>query len=295
MEEGNVSRAAERLALSQPALSAVLNRLRQYFGDRILVPQGHRMYPTPFAESLLPQVRLLLQSAEALVQSNNLFDPATSARTFRVIASDYILAAVLSPMVQKLAQTAPNLRFDFLPLDDTTVEKLGRGEADLIITPQEYQTGEQISELLYEERFVVAGCRRNPLFPQPLTEALVMAQPHVAVTVGARRVVTYADMHLSRLGKERNIVAVVPAFTMAPWLLVGTSRLAFMHERLARAMSVYFPITFAELPFAFPNMRQMLQYHRTRADDAGLQWLRDQLKAHAADGIEADYSALSDH
>ena len=107
---------------------------------------------------------------------------------------------------------------------------------------------------------------------------------HVAVAIGATRTTTFGDRQLELMGKQRRIEILASSFTMVPWLLLGTERLAIMHERLAVAMAERFPIAHAPLPFEFPIMSEMLEYHPSRASDDGLRWLRDRLKKHINTG-----------
>ena len=107
IETRSVSRAAEVLHLSQPAMSAALGRLRDYFGDDLLVLQGKRMFPTAYAESLVPMVQETLRQIDTLISTSTSFDPATSQRTFRLFASDYITAAIIAPLSRRLASSAP--------------------------------------------------------------------------------------------------------------------------------------------------------------------------------------------
>jgi LysR family nod box-dependent transcriptional activator len=93
---------------------------------------------------------------------------------------------------------------------------------------------------------------------------------------------SYAESHLRRLGIERRIDVLVAGFSVVPELLVGSNRLAIMHERLARSAATHLPIAYCDLPFDFPVMKEMVQYHRTRASDPGLTWLRNEI-ASAAD------------
>ena len=103
MATRSVSRAAERLHLSQPAMSAALARLRDYFGDELLVLQGKRMHPTAFADDLMPQVRDCLQRVESMLATSPNFDPATSQRSFTIVTSDYVLASIIVPLVAELS------------------------------------------------------------------------------------------------------------------------------------------------------------------------------------------------
>ena len=279
VETRSVSAAARRLNLSQPAMSAALSRLRAYFGDELLVVTGKRMYPTAFAEALTPQLKDCLKGLDVLVSSPNLFDPATAQRTFVVVASDYVTTAVLAPLIARLAERAPGVRLDIVLPNEDSVNQVAEGKVDLLITPDAYVHPEHPAELLFEERHVVVGWRGNPLFDKPLTEDGVFAAGHVAVSIGHDRVAAFADRQLALMGKPRRVEATVASFTVLPWFLRDSLRLALMHERLAEVMARDFPIVFAPPPFPFPIMRQMTQHHSARAGDQGLQWLKSELTA----------------
>ena len=282
LEVRSVSRAAERMHLSQPAMSAALARLRTYFGDDILVPHGKRMHPTAFAEGLLPQVRECLQGLESLVSTSPGFDPAESQRVFKIVASDYITASVLVPLVTRLATKAPGVRLDFLMTTDQAAQQLDAGKIDLLITPDLYCAPGHPTELLFEEQHVVVGWKENPVFRRELTEEDFLSAGHVVVRVGNSRTAAFADRQLELLGLNRRVEITAGSFTIVPWLLNGTQRLALMHERLVRIMAKEFPISHAPLPFKFPVMSEMVQFHRARVPDEGLAWLRAEVAAAAA-------------
>lgn len=286
LRERSVSRAAERLGLSQPATSAALARLRDFFHDDLLVQHGKKMFPTPYADGLGPQLDQFLRSADALIATSAMFEPTRTERLFRIIASDYIVVSVLSPLMAQLAKEAPGLTFELVPPDQLSAAELANGKADLLVTPESFSTGDFTGELLFEERHMVIGCRDNPLFDGPLTEERMFGCGQVAVQLGAARQRTFADTELERLNKPRRIEVIAGTFTSVPWLLIGTTRVAVMHERLARQMVAALPIRAAPLPFPFPLMREMLLSHPVRASDEGLLWLRTRLRAHVAqDGI----------
>ncbi|MBC2664169.1 LysR family transcriptional regulator [Novosphingobium flavum] len=282
METRSTSRAAERIGISQPAASAALGRLREYFGDELLVVQGKRMYPTPLAESLLPEVRACLRSAESVLSMPVEFAPERSDRLFRVNASDYVAATILAPLARHLAQAAPGVRIHVSLSDEHAEGRLRRGEIDLLVTPAEWAVAGFPAEPLYEEEFVLAGWLDNPIFASPITAEDVLAHGHVAVSVGGPRITAVGDKQLELLGYSRRIDIVAPSFVVVPWLLIGTMRLALMHRRLAHDAARHFPLAYADLPFALPPLRQLAQYHETRATDAGLRWLIDQIGYFAA-------------
>jgi LysR family transcriptional regulator, nod-box dependent transcriptional activator len=278
MATRSVSRSAEQLHLSQPAMSAALGRLRDYFGDDLLVQQGKRMFPTAYAESLMPMVNDVLRKVDAVITTSTSFDPATSQRTFRVIASDYITAAVIAPLVRKLAIDAPQIKLEAVLPSDGSADLIGQGAFDLLITPEEFISPGQPAELLFEEQHVFVGWSGNPLFGRALTEEVVMAASHAAVQMGNQRTSAFADNMMEKTGRFRNIEVTASSFTIIPWLLIETNRIALMHERLARRMATMFPLAIAPIPFAFPLMREMMQFNRTRSADEGLRWLRERLR-----------------
>jgi len=278
IEERSVSRAAERLHLSQPAMSAALRRLRDYFNDPILAAHGKRMIPTPHALALRAQLRSLLTDIERMVSISTQFDPATSQRRFRVGASDYLTTVLFTRLVPQLERIAPAVTLELVQPSDAMNAMLDQGELDLIITPAEHLSPDHPSELLFEERHVVAGWSGNPLVHQPISAAQFLSAGHVAVEIGRLRPTSFAEKFLRELGHERRIELLVSSFSVAPEMLVNTHRLAVMHERLARTYAARIPIRFVPMPFDFPIMREMLQFNRTRSEDAGLRWLIAQVK-----------------
>jgi DNA-binding transcriptional LysR family regulator len=279
LEERSVSGAARRLNLTQSAMSAALKRLREALGDPILSQHGKAMVPTPHALALAPEVSATLDALRRLTSPSAGFVPATSSRVFRVAASDYIATVLLAPLIKALESEAPFVRLDIsLPADDTPA-RLAKGEYDLVLTPEDFIEPGHPAELLFDEAHVVVGCARNSLLAAPMTPEAFAAAGHVAVRIDGRN--THIENELDRLGLIRRVEVHAPSFVQAPWLLPGTRRIALMHERLARLMAPLLGLTIAEVPFDLPPMREMMQFHATRAQDAGLRWLRERLSALA--------------
>jgi len=277
LEERSVSRAAERLHLSQPAISAALARLRAYFGDPLLVTQGKRMIPTAHALALHPQLQALLAKVDELIAGAAQFDPKTSTRTFRISLSDYLITVLAADLVPRLRNEAPNILLDLAPPSEDSRMALDRGTIDLLLTPDEHCVPGHPTELLFEEQHVVAGWKDNPLVQCPIGEDAFFEAGHIAVRLGGANPASFAETRFDTMLRKRRVEITVASFTMVPPLLTGTDRLAVMHERLARTMARNFPIEWQPLPIPFPPMREMMQYNRTRGADVGLQWLIDQL------------------
>ena len=279
IEERSVTRAARRLHVTQSAMSASLKRLRESFGDPILAQHGKTMMPTPYALALAPEVASSLAVLRRLTRPNPGFDPATASRLFRIAASDYVTTVLLAPLVAALESEAPRIGLEIVLPEESTPDRLAKGEFDLILTPEEFLEPGHPAELLFEETHVVVGCERNPLLDAPMTSEAFAAAGHVAVRIGGRN--TYIENELSRQGLRRRVEVYAPSFIQAPWLLPGTRRVTLMHERLARLVAPVLGLRMVAPPFKVPVMREMMQFHATRQSDEGLGWLRSRLGALA--------------
>lgn len=287
LAERNVSRAATLLHLTQPSVSASLAQLRDYFRDPLLVTNGRSMLPTALAMDLLPELHSIIHQVEALMVRSQQFDPRTSDRMFRIAASDYILTVIFTKLVPDLKRKAPNLRLDLQPPVADMPALLDKGEFDLILTPEEFCQAEHPVEPLFEDRHVIAGWRKNPLMKRPVSLESFLEAPHITVSFGSTRRISFAESHLHKLGLERRVEVFCSSFTHVPELLVGTDRIAILQERLVKAFAARHAIAWQPLPFDFPVMREAVQFHRARAHDAGLRWLRESIRSAAASPLTA--------
>lgn len=277
IEERGVTRAAARLNLTQSAMSAALKRLREAFADDILVQHGKRMVPTPGAISLAPHVAAAVLNLRGILATGMRFDPAQSRRRFRIVASDYITTVLIGPALRSLQREAPGIQIEItLPRSDI-LEQLDHGEIDLLISPEQFLSPDHPRELVFEERHVVVGCANNPALHGALDIDTFYRSGHVVVSVS--RDGTFIDNFLRGRTEQRRIEIICAAFTQVPWMLPGTTRLALMHERLARELAPQLSLVVREPPFPLPVMREMMQFHSARAADRGLSWLRERLLA----------------
>lgn len=277
IEERGVTRAAERLNLTQSAMSAALKRLREAFADDILVQHGKRMVPTPGAMSLAPHVAAAVLNLRGILATGMRFDPAQSRRRFRIVASDYITTVLIGPALRTLQKEAPGIQIEItLPTSDI-LEQLDHGEVDLLISPEQFLSPDHPRELVFEERHVVVGCASNPALHGKLDAKTFFESGHVVVSVS--RDGTFIDNFLRGQHEQRRIEVICAAFTQVPWMLPGTTRLALMHERLARELAPQLSLVLCDPPFPLPVMREMMQFHSARAADRGLSWLRERLLA----------------
>lgn len=282
LEERSVTRAAERMNVTQSAMSASLKRLRESFQDELLVLHGKKMIPTQHALNLAPEVSATLTRVKNLVATSTRFDPATSKRSFRISVSDYVTTVLIGRLIEFLQAEAPGIRLDLSLPNSQSDAKLESGEFDLLLTPDEFLLSDHPRELLFEERHVIVGWQDNPAMNVPMTEDVFLSCGHVAVRIAGKD--AFIEARLGELIPERRIEVFAQSFIQVPWLLRGTNRLSMMHERLAKITAPMFDLKIAEPPFPLPLMREMMQSHETRKNDAGLTWLRERIKEFANAG-----------
>jgi len=280
MQEKNVTRAANRLNVTQSAMSASLKRLRESFQDDILTQHGKKMIPTPFASAMQPEVAAKLSELRALIARQGRFNPASSERTFRIAASDYITTVLLVPLLKDLAEEAPAIRFTFEQPGPASQIALANAEIDLLLTPEIFVHPDHPYEPVFEENHVTVCCKDNPLAEQGLTPRTFTDAGHVGVSVSRKS--TYAEEWFEKRGVERRIEVLAPSFIQAPFLVPGTMRICVMHERLALFMAERLPLHILEVPFSIPPMQEVMQFHGTRKADPGLLWLRSRIAEKAA-------------
>jgi LysR family nod box-dependent transcriptional activator len=276
LTECSISRAGERLHLSQSATSNALARLRTYFDDELLVPVGRKMELTPRAETLRDAVRDVLVRVDSAVLAQPRFEPAQSDRSFRLVVSDYTSVVLMPQLLALTARQAPAVQFKLLPLFDAPSRVLERGEADLLILPLEYRPPEHHPfDILFEEQFVCAvwsGGRFG--HAHTLTAEQYAAAGHVVIEPPGMTEAELAAWLKRRYPGARRIEVTTYSFTAVPYLIVGTDRIATMHARLARLARKSLPLHLLPAPLPSPGMKQTMQWHKYRSQDPGLVWLR---------------------
>lgn len=290
--ERSVTRAAARLSVGQSAMSSTLGRLRRLLDDPVLVRQGRDMAPTPLAVELAGPVHEVLARIEGILDRKDAFAPRTSTRSFTLIASDYVSVTLLTPLIERLAHEAPGVRLRISPPAGDYVEKVRRGEVDLVVMPREVFTAyEQFPHhVLFSDRFVVAVDADNPLVGDSITLEQFTTLPYQASSCGHE--VSPAEAQLDRLGIDRR-TEVTTAFGLAPLLLTGTGRIALIHERLALDLAAQARLRLLEPPFPLDPITQVAIWPVRVADDPAHRWLRRRIvrlvsERGLADGARRD-------
>ena len=280
LSEKSVTRAGERLHLSQPATSIILARLRRYFGNDLLAPAGRRMVLTPLAESLVQPVRDCLLQIQHTVASKAEFNPAASTRKFCLAASDYVTAVLLSQALQEVARQAPGLTFEMVRLDENIEQRLEKGEIDFVIRPMVHAVAVHPKEPLFEDNHTCVAWCENPLIGKILSRKQFLGLGHVSVHFGHAPAI-FEDWFSTRYGGIRRIEVIAQDFEVACRLVVGTNRIATVMSRMARLCSEHLPLRLLPPPYAVPAVTHCLQWHRYQDQDPGSIWLRALLKQEA--------------
>ncbi len=279
LEEQSVTRAAERVNVSQPAMSAALSRLREHLNEPLFIQHGKSMVPTAVALRMKEPLKALLQGIDILVTEGSHFDPSTSQRRFRIATSDYLLAVLFPELIHRLGRDAPGITMDCAHPSELTQPLLDQGALDLFIGPEGHISADHPAEILFEEKYVVVGWAKNPVFNnRSISEENFYRAGHVVVELGRQSRNSFAEAHLLQSKRKRQIDMRVSSFLIAPEMVVNTMKLTVMHERLAKMFAKRLDIAIAPLPFEFPVMREMIQYQQSRQNDDGLRWLIEQIK-----------------
>jgi DNA-binding transcriptional LysR family regulator len=281
LEECNITRAAERLNMTQSATSGVLRRLRTFFDDDLLVQVGRKMLPTPYAEELREPVREVMLKIRSTIITKQAFDPSTSKRHFRIVSADFAITVLLSGVLRTLQKEAPHLTFEIINTFHQPENLLERGEADFLIVPERYTVEGHPSELLFVEEHVCVVCRDNTLVGEQITFEQYLEMGHVTVGFGSSRKLSIEDWFIKKYHITRRIEVITSDFNTLPQLVVGTQRIATMHKRLAQYYAQYLPIRLMPTPVKLPAMREHLQWHRALANDPLHRWVREKIQTAA--------------
>jgi len=282
LTDRSITKASERLNLSPSATSNALARLREYFDDELLVQVGRRMEPTPRAQSLQEAVRDVLLRVDSTIAIQPEFDPSTSDRVFRIFVSDYTQMVFVPHMLALASEERCTARFELLPQVSNPQRSLERGEADLLIIPRGFLSPDHPEEVLYTEDFVCVVWRDSALARGELTFDRYLAAGHVLMQPPDGIGDSFEAWFVKRYGVTRRVAVTSYGFSALPAMVVGTELIATVHTRLARALQPAWPIELRPPPLPITAMEQGLQWHKYRAQDPGLVWLRGLLRRAVA-------------
>ena len=283
LTERSVSRAALRLGMHQPAVSAALKRLRALAGDPLLVRSGAGMVPTDAGLRMVEPAAGILRGAEVLFSDARGFDPQTATQTFRLAASDYLDPQFLPQLVAQLKAQAPLTGIEIHPLsaDSNYNAHLAQGDIDVVIgnwlrPPDELHRGE-----LFTDDVVCLVAQDHPAARRGWSQQDWLEAQHIAPTPTHPGALGVIDEHLTGLGLARNITARCAHFGLIPAMVASSLLVLTTGRHFCARYAGRLPVAVLESPIAFPKLTYYQLWHERSHASQAAKWLRAQVKSVA--------------
>lgn len=279
VEEASVSRAAEYMGVTQPAMSASLRRLRATFADPILVRSGRGMTPTPRAIEMAAVVAPLLDTAMALRTGNAPFSPATSRRSFTLMGSDYVEFAFLPKLCSRIERLAPGISLIQRPANPREAPSwMQSGQVDLGIGLLDNPPPTLRTRAFMSDDLVCVVRKGHAATRGSFTAAAYAAASHVVVAPGgAGYLGRPIEEALHALGLSRRIALMLPSYLAVPYVVASTHYVATVPRRVAQTYAAHHQLQMIEPPVRLPAFRLAMFWHERVEADLGNRWLRRQL------------------
>lgn len=273
----HVSQAADRTGMSQPAMSMMLKRMRETFGDRLLVRRGNRLVLTEAAIRLHPRIQVLIREMEELATDTGGFNPARTRRTFTMILTDYIDAILVPALHGRLAEIAPYIELRVIGPDPFRIANVfGEGRVDLTVSYFPGAPGDLMSRRMFSDRMVCLVRDDHPALGEPLTLEAFCSLDHAAIEPAeATMYRAVLDNALLDLGLTRRVAVSKPDFMGIPFLLEQSNLIATMPSRLARMFANRFALTTFAPPLDLPLLDVQMMWHKSTQHSEGHIWLRN--------------------
>lgn len=278
LRERSVTRAAQRLFVTQQAMSGSLKRLRELFADDLLVRVGGHLEPTPQGAALIEPVHeVMLQIALAL-ETTPAFDPGQTTRRFRVAMSDYATVTILPLVMAQLSRSAPGIVLDIQLIDDAVFRDLSAGELDFGLLPHNWRLYQDskpegiLSQTLFTDDFVCVVDQHNPISDK-LDRSSYLSLSHNTVRLGGgvRSIVENAWL-VNQIAPR--IAATTTSFTSLVSMIAGTTMIATVQRRLATRLAPAFSVRIVECPIPVEMLVEDLNWHLRSDRDLASQFVR---------------------
>lgn len=273
----HISQAVQALNMSQPAVSRALMRLREQFGDPLLVKVKNEYRLTAKGERLCSEPERSLNTIRHMLVDDK-FDPMHYSGVFTIGALDFEMMMIVPKLLARFQQRAPNLKLQivpynaYMPLHDY-LEKV----ADLLLYSTDESPTNVFKQRLFNDNYAVVMCRNHPLANQPMTLESYCQSRHVIIS-GNGLGKTDMDHELKKLNYQREVVASLPHFSMVPELLINTDLIATLPRRLVTHLGQRYEITVADLPFYTADFRVEQFWHLIHHSSPIHQWVRQEIK-----------------
>jgi DNA-binding transcriptional LysR family regulator len=284
LTDRSVSRAAIRLGMYQPAVSAALKRLRELAGDPLLVRSGSGMVPTDAGLRMIEPAASILRAAEMLFSDARGFDPQTAGTTFRIAASDYLDPLFLPMVLTQIKRLAPMARVEIHPLssDGDYHAHLAQGELDLVIGNWLKPPEDLHMSRLFGDEVVSMVSTEHPAVRRGWTLDTWLEAEHIAPTPthpGARGII---DQMLDAIGRQRNITARCAHFGLMPDMVASSLLVLTTGRQFCERYAERLPLQILDCPATLPRLLYYQLWHERTHSSSAAQWLREQVKGVAA-------------
>lgn len=288
--ERSVSVAAEKLDLSQPALSAALRKLRDYTGDALFFRSGNRMTPTRMANALAAPVAQALTILQHSLNAISSFDPHTAVRTFRITINDFFRARLLPVLPNYIERAAPGISLEFLP-QLRTAEDLLRGlrdeEIDLGLLPLRSLNGDVSYSVVTHDELLFVAHKDNPVLAAPVTKDTIRELRWVA-TSSTPAIRALVEKAFTDMGIVRKIAVVLPDTATIPSVITQSNLVTIMGSSVFERARRDYGLAALSLPIKLPMLQGALVWSKSANDDQGLIWLRRHMEHIMRTGAPAD-------
>lgn len=287
IDERQVSRAAQKVNLSQPAIDLALKRLRLLFDDPLLVHTPKGLVPTQRAQELMRPVREILDQSRALILAPPAFEPATATDSFVIAATNFVASMFVPPLIRRLVRDAPQAELIVraaMPyrvkewFDDSTI--------DLGISYVVTQPGELHRRKMLQDRLVCIARPGHPVIAGELTLASLCGTPAVTVKPSTRPFDGMLDRALSAAGQSMQIVLAVSDYLLVPEVVSTTDLIAVVPERAATRFAKEYPLRVLPLPLDLPAIELSMVWHERTHREASREWLRNAIIEIFTEGTE---------
>ncbi|WP_322003252.1 LysR family transcriptional regulator [Marinobacter alexandrii] len=277
MTERSVTRAAERLAMTQPAVSNAISRMRQIWNDPLFVRKGRNIEPTSYALSLWDQVGNPMYALTNAVSATQ-FDPASSKRKFRIAATDVIVEMIWRPLIELLEREAPGVDLHAVPYTpDGSYDDLREAHVDLAVGVLNQHDHSLRSTWLFEGGYVLAMREGHPLAGRPITMEEFLSARHLLVSMSGEAH-GFVDSYLDQKGQSRRIATTVNHFSIVPQILRDTDLIAAVPELISQDCGFVNGLWMGALPFEIDPTSLYLIWHARHDRDPGIIWMRELLE-----------------
>jgi len=284
LREKNVTRAAEQLGITQPAMSNGLKRLRDLFADPLLIRTSDGMTPTERATELQPQIRKVLEDLMGIVQPDIAFDPKKSKKMFRIMCSDYAEATLMPTIIKQLRHSAPDIILDLLTPSDVSYKDMEQGKVDMAINRFNEMPASFHQKTIWKDSFSCLINSANPLAQDWNLENYLKAH-HIWVSKTGMGVgfgvdpeksggLGWIDQALGRIGKKRTISIFTRHYSMPALLAADNDLVATLPTRVARMQVDNTDLVIKDPPFEIPELELKMAWSQLLNNNPAHKWLR---------------------